>query len=110
MKRDPLLKHDSSFVDLAPAVARVLTTPADWRYAAPRWLPTRHAQTIVPALFGRKPDVAYQRERWNTPDGDFIDLDWLVHDATGPQPGASAPLSCCSTASKATRIPTTPAR
>jgi uncharacterized protein len=92
MKRDPLLKHDSSFVDKSPAVARLITSPAsEWRYAGPRWLPTGHAQTIVPALFGRKPPVRYRRERWNTPDGDFIDLDWLAHDP-GAQPAATAPL------------------
>ena len=44
-------------------------------YAAPAWLPGGHAQTIYAAL--RKPrKVAFQRERWDTPDGDFIDLDW----------------------------------
>ncbi|EKS68645.1 MULTISPECIES: YheT family hydrolase [Caballeronia] len=97
MKRDPLLKHDSSFVDKAPAVAlketaRLLSPgAAEWLYSAPRWLPTSHAQTIVPALFGRKPDVRYRRERWNTPDGDFIDLDFLAHDPAD-QPAANAPL------------------
>jgi uncharacterized protein len=98
MKRDPLLKHDSSFVDRAPAVALKHTariagdTAAQWLYTAPRWLPTSHAQTIVPALFGRKPAVEYRRERWTTPDGDFIDLDWLAHDGgdshTSPAPRA----------------------
>lgn len=34
-----------------------------------------HLQTIYPALF-RKPVVSYQRERIDTPDGDFLDLDW----------------------------------
>ncbi|WP_244814326.1 hydrolase [Caballeronia sp. Lep1P3] len=102
MKRDPLLKHDSSFVDKAPAAAlkdtaqaaaRVLAQPASqWLYSAPRWLPTSHAQTIVPALFGRKPDVRYRRERWNTPDGDFIDLDWLAHDSDAARPASAAPL------------------
>lgn len=96
MKRDPLLTHDSSFVDKAPAVARLITDPvSEWRYAVPRWLPTGHAQTIIPALFGRKPSVRYRRERWNTPDGDFIDLDWLVHDAKAgadSKPAATAPL------------------
>ncbi|HLX02769.1 MAG TPA: alpha/beta hydrolase, partial [Trinickia sp.] len=43
-------------------------------YNPPLWLPTGHAQTIVPALFGRRPVVDYWRERWNTPDGDFIEL------------------------------------
>ena len=100
MKRDPLLKHDSSFVDKAPAVALKetarLVAPgvADWLYNAPRWLPTSHAQTIVPALFGRKPAVRYRRERWDTPDGDFIDLDFLAHEPGDPhdQPAANAPL------------------
>ncbi|WP_323122414.1 YheT family hydrolase [Burkholderia alba] len=59
------------------------------RYRAPRWLPTSHAQTIVPALFAQRPDVAYRRERWDTPDGDFIDLDWLAClDTAAPAPDA----------------------
>jgi predicted alpha/beta-fold hydrolase len=32
--------------------------------------------------------VAYTRERWETPDGDFIDLDWLAPPTANP----SAPL------------------
>ncbi|MFZ2650014.1 MAG: alpha/beta fold hydrolase [Burkholderiaceae bacterium] len=50
------------------------------RYQAPRWLPGGHAQTIWPALVARPLLGAlprYRRERWPTPDGDFIDLDWL---------------------------------
>jgi predicted alpha/beta-fold hydrolase len=44
-------------------------------YVAPAWLPGGHAQTIYPA-FRRPPPIAFERERWETPDGDFIDLDW----------------------------------
>lgn len=44
-------------------------------YVAPWWLPGGHLQTIAAAL-GPKPRVAWSRERWETPDGDFIDLDW----------------------------------
>jgi predicted alpha/beta-fold hydrolase len=44
-------------------------------YAAPWWLPGGHLQTIVPAL-ARRPRVAWTRERWETPDGDFLDVDW----------------------------------
>ncbi|MDR5661209.1 alpha/beta fold hydrolase, partial [Burkholderia cenocepacia] len=59
------------------------------RYRAPRWLPNSHVQTIVPALFARRPVVAYRRERWETPDHDFIDLDWVAHlDSAAPAPDA----------------------
>jgi len=44
-------------------------------YRAPKWLPGGHAQTIYPLLIKPGPR-AYRRERWETPDGDFIDLDW----------------------------------
>jgi uncharacterized protein len=50
--------------------------PESSQYAAPRWLPTGHAQTIYAAALVRRAMVAYRRERWETPDGDFIDLDW----------------------------------
>ena len=44
-------------------------------YTAPWWLPGGHLQTIFAAL-APAPRVSYRRERWDTPDGDFIDLDW----------------------------------
>lgn len=48
-------------------------------------MPGAHLQTILPlALKAASP--AYRRERWDTPDGDFIDLDWLPADR------ADAPL------------------
>jgi len=66
------------------AVSQTTLEPlAEWLYRAPRWLPTAHAQTIVPALFAQRPAVKYRRERWATPDGDFIDLDWLAYDIAG---------------------------
>jgi len=53
-------------------------------YIAPWWLPGGQAQTIWPALYARRQQTKaaanttpYRRERWTTPDGDFIDLDWL---------------------------------
>ncbi|MDB5811640.1 MAG: hydrolase [Betaproteobacteria bacterium] len=45
-------------------------------YRAPRWLPGGHLQTLYAALLAPRAQVAFQRERWDTPDGDFIDLDW----------------------------------
>jgi len=53
-------------------------------YAAPWWLPGGHVQTIVGSLLPA-PRVAWRRERWETPDGDFIDLDWAgPADPSGP--------------------------
>ena len=49
---------------------------ANGSYGAPGWLPGGHAQTIYPVLL-RRPQVAFRRERIDTPDGDFIDFDWL---------------------------------
>jgi len=48
------------------------------QYTAPRWLfGSGNAQTIWPALVGRNAhSPAWRRERWATPDGDFIDLDF----------------------------------
>lgn len=44
-------------------------------FKSPWWLPGGHLQTVVPSLFP-PPRVALRRERWDTPDGDFIDVDF----------------------------------
>lgn len=45
-------------------------------YLAPRWLPGGHLQTLWPLL--RTPArPPYRRTRWDTPDGDFVDVDWI---------------------------------
>ena len=48
-------------------------------YAAPWWLPGGNLQTIWAALrsqrfLGEQP--LFRRERWTTPDSDFVDVDW----------------------------------
>ncbi len=45
-------------------------------YKPPFYLRNGHLQTIFPSLFRRINAVSYQRERIDTPDGDFLDLDW----------------------------------
>ncbi|HZP89322.1 MAG TPA: hydrolase [Burkholderiales bacterium] len=53
-------------------------------YRAPAWLPGGHLQTIYPFLFRRLPLPPLARERWATPDGDFIEVDWLAGDRKAP--------------------------
>ena len=58
-------------------------------YVAPCWLPGGNLQTIWPALFGRRaqgPLPKYRRERWTTPDGDFIDVDFVDAPGAAPKP------------------------
>jgi predicted alpha/beta-fold hydrolase len=58
-------------------------------FDAPPWLPGGHVQTIWPALLSRRAlagSVPFTRERWDTPDGDFVDLDF------GPAGRPAAPL------------------
>ena len=59
--------------------------PEAGSYEAPWWLPGGHLQTIAAAL-APAPRIAWSRERWETPDGDFIDLDWAgrVANPAGP--------------------------
>ena len=56
-------------------------------YRAPRWLVGGNAQTIWPALFSQRftgEAPVYRRERWTTPDADFIDVDWQGEDRNAP--------------------------
>ena len=55
-------------------------------FRTPRWLPGGHVQTIWPVFFSRRFDGAapvFRRERWATPDSDFVDVDWQVEAAPG---------------------------
>ena len=53
-------------------------------YRAPWWLPGGNLQTIWSATRGARYAAArpqFRRERWTTPDHDFVDVDWLTDDA-----------------------------
>jgi len=55
-------------------------------YHPPFWLPGGHLQTIWSALYAKRVNMAspdYERERWLSPDGDFVDVDWLADKRTG---------------------------
>jgi predicted alpha/beta-fold hydrolase len=55
-------------------------------FRAPPWLPGGHLQTIWSALYARRvhgPVPQFERERWITPDQDFVDVD--LRPAADPQ-------------------------
>lgn len=54
------------------------------RFAAARWLRGAHLQTVYGALVARAPRVPLSRERWETPDGDFVDVDVLEGPPSAP--------------------------
>jgi len=56
---------------------------ASTQYRAPWWLPGGHVQTLYGVLFAHS-KIGWKRERWDTPDGDFIDVDRLPGDADAP--------------------------
>ena len=59
------------------------------KYIAPNWLPGGNLQTIWPAVVSARalaqtPEAAYQRVRWDTPDHDFIDVDYAYAAPSTP--------------------------
>lgn len=52
-------------------------------FKPPWWLRSPHLQTMWPTLTRRDISLNLRRERWDLPDGDFLDLDW-VGEGTGP--------------------------
>ncbi|MBS1161538.1 MAG: alpha/beta fold hydrolase [Proteobacteria bacterium] len=58
-------------------------TSSPQAYRAPTWLPGGHAQTLWPLLIKPRP-IKLRRERWSTPDGDFIDVDYLDGPLNSP--------------------------
>ncbi|HEX8059640.1 MAG TPA: alpha/beta hydrolase, partial [Cyclobacteriaceae bacterium] len=46
-------------------------------YSPPYFLFNNHLETIYPALFRKVNVNGFRRERIDTPDNDFLDLDWL---------------------------------
>lgn len=63
---------------MAPAETTILKDPP---YRPPRLLTNGHLQTIYPTLFRRVDPGLYRRERLETDDGDFLDLDWSESDS-----------------------------
>ncbi|HEY7767600.1 hydrolase [Longimicrobium sp.] len=68
---------------------RIPFTPTPFRPA--RWLPGAHAQTVAGRFIRPPHGVAYRRERVETPDGDFLDLDFATVEGA-PAAGDDSPL------------------
>lgn len=60
-------------------------------YLPARWLPGAHAMTVFASVARVLPRPRARRERWELPDGDFLDVDWY-----GPpreaRPESTAPV------------------
>lgn len=59
-------------------------------YLPARWLPGAHAMTVFASVARVLPRPAGRRERWELPDGDFLDVDRFARP--GPARGEEAPL------------------
>jgi predicted alpha/beta-fold hydrolase len=77
---------------ISPPMTFHPSSPASFTdYRAPWWLPGSHLQTCWPSLFSRPVEgeaPVFRRERWTTPDQDFIDVDFLA----GSGANATAPM------------------
>lgn len=51
------------------------------------WATNAHAQTLLARALRPESPLPYRRDRVETPDGDFLDLDWM------PEPGPEAPVA-----------------
>jgi predicted alpha/beta-fold hydrolase len=54
---------------------------SEYTYRPAWWVPGAHAQTLWGKFFRPRPSLPARMERWDTPDGDFID----VHRLDGPR-------------------------
>lgn len=59
-------------VDVPPLQAALDLAPCP----VPAWLPDRQSQTLFGALATPFNRISFVRERVDTPDGDFVDIDW----------------------------------
>jgi len=86
LTKDELSLYDSVMIrnDRTPTIDE----PSPQTFHPAWWLRNRHAQTVWRRLFGQEPAIVYRRERVETPDGDFLDLDWAEYQT----PANTAPL------------------
>ncbi len=57
-------------------------------YRSPFYLFNGHLQTIIPSMMRKVTGVTYNRERIETPDDDFLDLDWAYATTEANRPAS----------------------
>jgi predicted alpha/beta-fold hydrolase len=63
-------------------------------YVPAWWLPGPNVQTVAGRYLREATGVRYRRERIDTPDGDFFDIDFAtIHGSRAPAPGDDAPIA-----------------
>ena len=67
------------------------------RFAAPWWARNPHVQTMWGKFLRRPSHTPTRMERWDTPDGDFVDLDWVDGRPDQPIVALFHGLEGCST-------------
>lgn len=72
-----LYTQSTSEAEQARRKARVMDELRRHPFRAPWWLRGRHGQTVWSHFFRRRPRPPFRRERWTTPDDDFLDLYFL---------------------------------
>ncbi|MGH8160736.1 MAG: hypothetical protein ACRESR_01015, partial [Gammaproteobacteria bacterium] len=56
----------------------------EWHFRPAPGLGNAHLQTLAGGLWPARPRREIVRERWELPDGDFVDVDWFDDDASRP--------------------------
>jgi hypothetical protein len=93
---NPLPSPPAQFSNLT-ALCEVANSFEPSNYKAPFWARNPHVMTISASgdlekmIRGdRLRDLPYLRERWTTPDGDWIDIDWCVSSKGSSEDSSSA--------------------
>jgi uncharacterized protein len=58
---------------------------SEYTYRPAWWVPGPHAQTLWGKFFRQRPPLPTQTERWDTPDGDFIEVHRLAASPGAPR-------------------------
>ena len=68
-----------------PPIFVTTRRPSEYTYRPAWWIPGGHAQTLWGKFFRPRPPLPLRVERWDTPDGDFVDIHRLAAPAGRPR-------------------------